>query len=156
LTSAWAFAVDAWARPGVEAICLDLQNTHDQLPALLLWRCWTLVEDRPVDAGHLAKAVEIARTWESEVLGPLRALRQRLATTETIADVARASLRRRILEAELEAEHALLDALETLEIPKGPAWGAAADSRLEAMTRLAGLWRPPAPSAALGRLVEAL
>ena len=78
MTSAWAFALAAWRRPGVEAASLELQDAHGQLPALLLWRLWTLTEGRAVDAQGLATAVQVARDWEAGVLGPLRAVRRRL------------------------------------------------------------------------------
>jgi uncharacterized protein (TIGR02444 family) len=153
LTSAWTFAVAAWGRPGVEAICLDLQNVHDQCPALLLWRLWTLEENRAVDSKGLARAVTTARGWDIEVLRPLRAIRQRLAAPSgSVADAAREVVRRRLLDAELEAEHALVEALEGVQTPGA----GGAPQRLRAMIDLAEAWRPPAPSATLARLIEAL
>jgi uncharacterized protein (TIGR02444 family) len=157
LTSAWAFAVAAWGRPGVEAICLDLQNIHGQLPVLLLWRLWTLEANRPVAPESLAAAIETAHDWEAEILGPLRVLRRGLAASGApIPDQARATVRRRVLDAELEAEHALIDALEAFGAPAKTSAGRTAASRLEAMLELAGAWRSPAPSVALARLIEAL
>jgi uncharacterized protein (TIGR02444 family) len=152
LTSAWAFAVAAWGKPGVEAICLDLQNIHGQCPALLLWRCWTLGENRDVGPQALAKAVALARQWDGEIVRPLRALRLRLAAASD-AGAARAAVRRRVLEAELEAEHALLDSLEAVEAEAAPPRGT---PPLRALAELAEAWRPPAPSALLARLIEAL
>jgi uncharacterized protein (TIGR02444 family) len=154
LSSAWAFAVGAWERVGVETICLDLQNIHGQCPALLLWRCWTLQGNRHVGRETLEKAVEIAREWDGEIICPLRALRQRLAAPFAgDPDNSRAAVRSRILEAELEAEHALFDVLEALDTPPALQGGA---SPLHALTDLAQAWRPPAPSAVLVRLIEAL
>ena len=150
MTSAWAFAVAAWARPGVEAICLDLQNVHGQLPALLLWRWRTLVEDRDLAPEVLAKAVQTARDWENEVLAPLRTARRSLRVSRAVS--ALATVRQRALETELEAERALLGALEALEKPGRPT----AAPRLASMVALAEAWRPPAPLATLSRLVEAL
>jgi uncharacterized protein (TIGR02444 family) len=162
LSSAWAFAVAAWKRHAVESICLELQEIHGQCPALLLWRCWTLREKRTVGPEGLAKAVEVARNWEGEVLGPLRALRRQLTAPPSpgivsVAGAARAAVRRRALEAELEAERALVDTLEDLETP-GVAGGET--SALEALSTLAEAWRPSPPSAtvtvALARLARAL
>jgi uncharacterized protein (TIGR02444 family) len=152
LTSAWAFAAAAWGKPGVEAACLDLQNIHGQCPALLLWRCWTLGEKRDVGPQTLAKAVELAREWDGGIVRPLRALRQRLAAASD-AGAALAAVRRRILEAELEAEHALFDALEAMEASAAATSGT---PPLRALADLAEAWRPPAPSALLARLIEAL
>ncbi len=151
MSSAWAFAVAAWARPGVEAACLDLQDVHGQSPALLLWRWRTLVERRGVTAEALATAIQLASGWEAEVLGPLRTLRRRMERRDASVPDAIAAVRRRVLDAELEAERGLLGALEALETPcpggvSGP----------QALIDLAEAWRPPAPSAALLRLIEAL
>lgn len=154
MTSAWAFAVAAWGRPGVEAICLELQDVHGQCPALLLWRLWTLNVSRAVDVDILDKALDAARYWEGEVLYPLRAVRRRLATpSPLLADARREAVRRRVQEAELEAEHALLDVLEALDVSAGDGGQA---SPLEALHDLAEAWRPPAPSGLLTRLVDAL
>ena len=154
MTSAWAFAVAAWRRPGVEAICLELQDDHGQSPALLLWRAWTLEENRGAGREILAKAVQIARAWEDDVVGDLRALRRRLAKpSAALAEAGREAVRRRVLEAELEAEHALLDALAALA---APTVGEGRITRIDALVDLAQAWRPPAPVAALGRLCEAL
>ena len=132
----------------------QLRGVHGQCAALLLWRRWTLVENRAVAPESLAKAVEVALDWEEEILRPLRALRQRLTTPSGGgAEAARAGVRRKILEAELEAEHALIDALEALQTPGGEDGGT---SPIEAMTALAEAWRPPAPCAALARLIQAL
>ena len=157
MTSAWAFAVAAWRRPGVEATCLELQDAHGQLPALLLWRLWTLEANHPVAPESLAAAIAAAREWDARVLGPLRVLRRRLAVSGApIADKARAAVRRRVLDAELEAEHALIDALEALETPSEASARQGAESPLEALVELAGAWRSPPPSTALARLIEAL
>jgi hypothetical protein len=73
------------------------------------------------------------------------------------------SVRRRILEAESEAEHALLDILEALSRSDSPhdvlANQGAEDDKLPllaAMAAIAEAWLPPAPSTTLARLVEAL
>jgi uncharacterized protein (TIGR02444 family) len=143
LTTAWEFAVAAWRRPGVETTCLELQDIHGQCPALLLWRGWTLDEGRAVGPARLATAVGIARDWEDGALRPLRAVRERLA--------AHAGVRRKVLDAELEAEHALLDALGALATP-GASGGESPP--VQALADLAEAWRPPAPSAPLAVLIE--
>jgi uncharacterized protein (TIGR02444 family) len=153
LITAWAFAAAAWGSPGVEAICLELQDVDGQCPALLLWRLWTLKDARAVDPDTLDKALHAARSWEDEVLAPLRAVRRRLAARSGLTpEAARTALRRKLLDAELEAEHALIDTLEAL----APERLASPTSPLPALVALAQAWRPPAPVAALARLIEAL
>ena len=145
MTTAWEYAVAAWRRPGVEAVCLELQDIHGQCPALLLWRAWALDEGRALGPARLATAVEVARAWEDGALRPLRAVRDRLA--------AHAGVRRKVLEAELEAEHALLDALGALAAPGAPG---GESPPVRALADLAQAWRPSAPPAALAALVETL
>jgi uncharacterized protein (TIGR02444 family) len=153
LITAWAFAAAAWARPGVETICLELQDVDGQCPALLLWRLWTLQHARAVDPGTLDRALHAARSWEDEVLSPLRAVRRRLAAQSGLTpEAARTALRRKLQDAELEAEHALIDSLEAL----APERLAGPTSPALALVALAQAWRPPAPVAALDRLIEAL
>jgi uncharacterized protein (TIGR02444 family) len=157
LSGAWAFAVAAWRRPGVEAICLDLQDRHGQSPILLLWRLWALETKRTVGPETLAAAIDAAHLWEAEILQPLRALRQALAATGApVAEAARIAARRRVLDAELEAERALVDTLAALDAPQETSAGAMEEPRLAALIELAAAWRPPAPSSMLERLAEAL
>jgi hypothetical protein len=99
-------------------------------------------------------AVAIALAWDGDVLRPLRAIRERVgAPVATVDGAGRATARRRILEAEIEAEHALLDALEAVE---SPAPSRVESAPVQALIDLAEAWRPPAPSVALARLVAAL
>ncbi len=151
MTSAWAFAVAAWKRPEVEATCLELQDVNGQCPALLLWRLWTLKDARAVDLDTLDKALQAARHWEDAVLRPLRAVRRQPAF-ELQPYATQTALRRKLMDAELEAEHALIDSLEALSPERivGPT------PPLPALVALAQAWRPPAPVAALDRLIEAL
>ena len=152
MTTAWAFAVAAWARPGVEAICLELQDVSGQSPGLLLWRLWTLKGAREIDLDILDRALHVARYWEDEVLCPLRAVRRRLTAPSGVTEAARTVLRRRLLDAELEAEHALIDSLEAL----APERLAGPTPPLPALVALAQAWRPPPPVGALNRLIAAL
>ena len=66
----WAQA--AYAAPGVADLCLALQDEHGQSVCLLLWAAWAGATDRPVDQ---LGAASLARTWEANVVGPLRAAR---------------------------------------------------------------------------------
>ena len=120
MTSAWDFAMAAWRRPGLEAACLELQETHGQCVALLLWRLWAASEGREVDAAALDAALSLAREWEGRVLAPLRAVRK--ALREPMAGIdptVLETLRRQILQAELDGERGLLVALEHLTSQRG-------------------------------------
>ena len=151
--TAWEFAAALWARPGVQALCLELQDAHGQCLPLLLWRLWTLDERRCPSPVCLAEAVDAARAWETGVIGPARLARGRLKSPLPLVDTeARLALRDLMRAAELAAERALLDGLERLAPPPG----AVAEPPLAAMIALAELWRAPAPIDLLARLVAAL
>jgi uncharacterized protein (TIGR02444 family) len=146
----WDFAAAAWRRPGVEAICLELQNRHGQSPPLLLWRLWLVSEGRSLSAEALAEAIATARTWQAEVVAPLRSVRDRLASPLGGApETARLALRRTILAAELEAERILLAGLEMIEaVPD-----ASAVAPLSPLLVLTQAWGTPAPTPLLARLI---
>ncbi len=129
----WGWAVAVYAQPGVAEACLDLQDSHGQNVPLLLWAIWR--------GGDVPAAVALARSWEDEVVGPLRGVRRRLKGRAG-AD----ALREKVKAVELDAEQTLISALETLAGPVPDphaltavvqAWGGAVSS--EALIRLAAL-----------------
>ena len=146
----WDFALSLYARPGVEAACLTLQDDHDQSVPLLLWRLWA--RGRRVDASTLGSAVALARDWDQRVVAPLRTVRRGLAApAPPIADAARLSLRETVKASELAAERLLLESLETLT-PNDVAKGKTA---IDALAELAEVWSPHAPIALLTHLAAA-
>jgi uncharacterized protein (TIGR02444 family) len=114
----WDYAVACWEKPGVSKICLRLQDRHGQCVALLLWRCWAASEGRRPGVVAMRNAIALARTWEGEVIAPLRAARRALAGALDGADP---KVVGRVREAagavELDAERALIEALEALTPP---------------------------------------
>jgi len=145
----WDFAVSLYARPGVEAACLALQDDHGQCAPLLLWRLWAL--DRTLDAATLRSAVVLARDWDKRVVAPLRSVRRGLAAPiPPIADAPRLSLRESVKASELAAERALLESLETLTSTDQTGGKAAIDALVE----LAEAWSPPAPIMLLTDLAD--
>lgn len=146
--SLWAFAVATYARPGVEAACLSLQDKDGQCAPLLLWRLWALAEGRAVDDDLLAAAVEAARAWDEAAVAPLRTLRRRLKTAfPPIGDAGRGALREDLKAAELKAERLLLDTLEAMTPPPAGVGGDAAAALLATAERWNGVVRPASMSA---------
>lgn len=152
--TAWDWALAAWRRPGVEAAALELQNGHGQCVGYLLWGLWTAAEGRALDAADLARAAALTRDWEAGLLSPLRAMRGRLkAPVDLIGDGRREEVGARVAATLLDAERALIDALESLAGPPGPPAPTPA-SRLGALVEA---WGPPAPPAqSLARLIDAI
>lgn len=147
----WDWAVRAYAAPGVEPLCLALQDHHGQSVCLMLWAGWAAAGDRWPGAQGLAEAVILARRWEREVVGPLRAARRGLKTAPGLSDAARETLRTQVRAGELAAEQALLLALEAVT----PAVGEARLSPLAALAAASLALGPPAPAKTLESLARA-
>jgi len=151
--TAWEFAVAAWRRPDVEALCLELQSIHGQSPPLLLWGLWLVSQGRTPALAVSEKAVDLARDWERQVVEPLRDVRDRLKAPDGPGPpAARLLLRQSVLKVELEAERLLLESLESLETTPTPA----PRDPLTALLDLAQAWRSPAPRTLLAKLVLAV
>ncbi|HEY2050329.1 MAG TPA: TIGR02444 family protein [Caulobacteraceae bacterium] len=146
----WDFILRIYAGDGVQPACLALQDDHGQCVPLLLWRVWTLTEDRLVDAEALASAVAIARAWHTEVIEPIRGVRRRLkAPLPPVDDEARLAFRQEIAARELTAERLLIDTLETLTERPGPA----GIPPLAELSRTAQAWGRTAPEGLLAKLL---
>ncbi len=148
----WDWAVEAYGRPGAAPACLHLQDAHGQNAPLLLAAAWAAAEGRTLD---LDAAIGLARAWEADVVGPLRAARRGLKTSHSpIPDAGREALRETVKAIELESERLLLAALEKLAWP-----GEAADVG-EALSKAADAWArtkiSPPPPAEVAALAAAL
>ena len=147
--SLWSWAVRAYARPGVQEICLSLQDDDGQSVCLLLWAGWR----GPVDAETLEAAVDTAKTWHRTALDPVRAVRRTLKKPiPDMDDARRLSLREEIKRVELSAERGLLDELEAISGPPGDQ----AFDVLAALAAAARMWADRTPRDALRTLAGRL
>jgi uncharacterized protein (TIGR02444 family) len=154
---AWDFAVRRYGEPGVAAACLALQDAHGQCVSLLLWRAWTLGEGLALGAETLAQAVAMARTWDGDLLRPLRAARRRAELAlPGIGETARGRLREGLLQQELGVERALIEALARLAAAAPtrppPAPHGAAGPGAGPLAALARLWGEGAPDDLLAKV----
>jgi uncharacterized protein (TIGR02444 family) len=148
----WDFAQAAYARPGVEAACLALQDEHGQCVPLMLWRLWTVGEGRAVEDELLRSAAMTARAWDEAAVVPLRQVRRRLKPRfPPIPDASRLELREGLKAAELRAERILLETLESLT----PKPGQASESAVRSLEMVARAWGVAAPAEALAALAAA-
>ncbi len=109
-----SFADALYARPGVAAACLDLQDRRGFDVALLLHACWLGVRARALAPDQAAALVSATVPWRYEVVRPLRRLRRRLKAG--LAGMPREQsdpVRTEVKVAELAAERALMAILET-------------------------------------------
>ena len=142
----WDWTLAAYGRPGVPEACLDLQDRYGRNTSFLLWAAWAESQGWAPDDALLASAAVVARSWEQEVLGPLREVRRVLKPVRPpVDDAAREALREDVKAAELRAERLLMETLEALT-PAGPSGGA------KAVARAAVAWGGPDCAAALADL----
>ena len=108
----WSFALSTYARPGVEAACLRLQE-HGADVCLLLCGAW--LEQRGVaqTPERLQTLKRIAEPWQSQVIEPLRQVRVQWRAMAQ-QDEALEGLRERVKALELDAERQLLARLEAV------------------------------------------
>ena len=106
----WSFSLELYAKPGVEPACLALQATGESICLLL---CGLWLEQRGVACNeHRMKQLrQVAKPWDSEVVQPLRRLRNQWKT-RALDDAPLKHLREQVKQLELEAERQLLERLE--------------------------------------------
>src|SRR5437763_7813865 len=98
----WRFSLALYARPGVAAALLALQDRAGHDVNLMLYALWLGVcQRRRLEAAELAAAAAATQALNSEAVAPLRQLRRRL---KEAPDAELAALRRRALRLELAAE----------------------------------------------------
>jgi uncharacterized protein (TIGR02444 family) len=108
----WNFALELYARPGVEQACLDLQDAGNDI-CLLLTGAWLQQRGvRCVDE-RMRALTEVAGPWQREVVSPLRQTRRHWRTAAG-QDAELAALREQIKKLELQAERVLLERLQAL------------------------------------------
>ncbi|WP_069943155.1 TIGR02444 family protein [Pseudomonas putida] len=106
----WSYALALYARPGVEAACLELQAQGSDVCLLL---CATWLQARGVVMlDERAQALqEVVEPWQREVVAPLRSLRQQWRAAAS-HDAQLAALREQVKGLELQAEKTLLERLQ--------------------------------------------
>ena len=98
----WKFSLDFYARPGVSAALIELQDRAGLDVNLILFALWYGLSGRGrLDDERLAVADQAAHAIQTEIVMPLRALRRRFRTDPDV-DIQR--LREAIKALELDAE----------------------------------------------------
>lgn len=128
----WAFSLAFYARPGVAAACLALQDEAGADVNLSLYLLWCAATRRPLDGAAIAAADRRVADWRASVVEPLRAAR-RAMKADLLAGVATGDLRERVKAIELESERLVQAAL----FAAAPAPGAIDDPTEAAAASLA-------------------
>ncbi len=108
----WSFALSTYARTGVEAACLRLQEQGADV-CLLLCGAWLERRGVALTLERTQALRQIAEPWQSQVVEPLRQVRMQWRAVAQ-QDQPLAALRERVKALELEAERELLTRLATL------------------------------------------
>ena len=101
----WNYSSQLWTLPGVEKICLDLQNQKQANVNILLFCCWLGDQKRSLDSGHINVLLDSIESWQTIII-PLRESRQlmqesMIAMPAPMADQTLSN----ISEMEINAEH---------------------------------------------------
>ncbi len=105
MSDLWAFSVAAYGAPGAAVACLRLQDRHGVDVNVLLFSLWAARDGHELDVAAINAVVKATADWQTQVVQPLRGLRQRLKADGHGAPAASAErVRAQIKAAELEAE----------------------------------------------------
>ncbi|CAI8794272.1 TIGR02444 family protein [Pseudomonas soli] len=134
-TDLWNHALALYARPGVEAACLALQELGGDV-CLLLCGTWLQARGIAPDEQRIATLQALARPWQRDVVAPLRSLRRQWRE-HALADPQLSVMREQVKALELQAERTLLERLEAL----AREWPAQADAAPDWLA-----WLAPEPA----------
>jgi uncharacterized protein (TIGR02444 family) len=99
----WTFSASVYARPGVSAACLDLQDKFGLDVNLLLFCLWCAAEGPGRLTGdHFDQLEQQAGRWQAETVQPLRAMRRQ--SRDELGGELAGFFRASMLRVELDAE----------------------------------------------------
>ncbi|UPF04221.1 TIGR02444 family protein [Pseudomonas mosselii] len=130
-TDLWNHALALYARPGVEAASLALQELGGDV-CLLLCGTWLQTRGVAADEQRITALKALAGPWQRDVVTPLRMLRRQWRE-QALADPRLSVMREQVKALELQAERTLLERLEAL----AHEWPAQAGAAQDWLTRLA-------------------
>jgi uncharacterized protein (TIGR02444 family) len=125
MSALWDFSVKVYGADGVKDACLALQRAGLDVN-MALWIAWLAHEGRD-PAPALGRAMALSLAWKDAVVAPLRTARAALkAPPGFVPEHEAGALRRRVLDAELEAERMQQEALAELAARCPPTEGSGA------------------------------
>jgi len=110
----WEFSVKLYRQPGVEPMCLLLQDQWHADVNILFWLRWLEVESMPINATRIRLAEAHIAGWKTDAILPLRQLRAEIKQHYGTTDKGVETTRTMIKDAELQAEKVVQMRLEKL------------------------------------------
>jgi uncharacterized protein (TIGR02444 family) len=117
--SLWGFSVRVYARPGVEEVCIRLQEAWNADVPVLLFALWRGKRGCELSNTDVQEIVDTVTVWQREVITPIRQLRRRLRDADLLAPELIAGMqavRKELQQTELGAERRELEYLATIEV----------------------------------------
>ncbi len=148
----WEFSLAFYAKPGVSAACLALQDEFGADVDVVLFVLWCARLGCGLDAAELGAVDGAIAVWRGSVVQPIRAARRacRPPPPGAFDTAAAEALRKQLLSAELAAERLQHGAMQALApAPGAMEVNAAAVANLACFARHAGIPLDAAPFAAL-------
>lgn len=152
----WNFSVAFYAREGVAACCLELQDQAGADVNVVLFLFFLATHSRQLSLIEVQKIDQAVADWREQVVRPLRAARRHLKSAAAPFDTAASSrLRDEIKRDELGAERIQQHTLEQLFTPQhcGTAVASATQALRNNLKRYAEL-TGPLPAAASERMID--
>ncbi|MDQ2076118.1 TIGR02444 family protein [Marinimicrobium sp. ABcell2] len=110
----WDFSLRLYRYPGVEPLCLMLQNQWRADVNILFWLRWLETESMAINSTRIQLAEAHIATWNKDAVLPLRKLRMEMKQHYGVSDKAIEDTREAIKAAELQAERVVQIRLEKL------------------------------------------
>lgn len=110
----WSWSLSHYGRDGVSSLLLQLQDDFGFNVNIALWCCWCGEDYESMQEIVLRKAIDETLRWNENVTSNLRAARRHIKAESVQDDSERESLRTRIMDAELAAEHIEQTSLQKL------------------------------------------
>ncbi|MFM2281563.1 MAG: hypothetical protein RLZZ444_3794 [Pseudomonadota bacterium] len=141
----WQFMLAVYARPGVQAACLKLQEDCDiDVVLLLTWLYHTLDGRIPLGASDIVALQHHVGEWRDRTVLPLRAIRTDLRIDSVdMPDEARETLREKIKALELGAERTQVSMIAEWLVARPPAVSSDPETALPVLAKRAGAISEP-------------
>jgi uncharacterized protein (TIGR02444 family) len=120
----WRFSLGFYRVDGVPEACLALQDRGGADVNIVLFLLWTAAQGRRLSNDAVRVLSNKVRTWQSDVIAPIRSLRRMLKDAPPLLDKGTAEVfRTKIKALELEAERLQQEAMFALgpSLPTEPA-----------------------------------
>lgn len=106
----WAYSLSTYGRPGMAPHCLLMQDRFGLDVNMLLFCCWLGSLSRTLSVREMGEALDLAESWATPVIRPLRAVRRHLKPLAG-DNPEIAALREEVARLELASEQILQDRL---------------------------------------------